>query len=76
MLISARSMIIMASTDSPLKQLVETCITDFAAWLPQRDVSYVQPLNVELPDQTVFVDQLYRVTLADNHVVKLQMKPY
>jgi predicted transposase YdaD len=67
-------MIIMASTDSPLKQLVESCITDFATWLLKGDVKHIQPLNVELQDQKVLVDQLYRVTLADEHVIKLHIE--
>lgn len=64
----------MASTDSPLKQLIETCITDFAAWLLNTAIKDAQPLNVELLAQTVRVDQLYRVTLASGRVVKLHIE--
>ncbi|CAN5864800.1 hypothetical protein BH10CHL1_BH10CHL1_29930 [soil metagenome] len=58
----------MAATDSPLKQLVEACIMDFATWLLDSAVIDAQPLNMELLAQTVRVDQLYRVTLANNRV--------
>jgi len=64
----------MASTDNPLKQLVESCITDFATWLLDSAVIDAQPLNVELLAQTVRVDQLYRVTLVDGRVVKLHIE--
>lgn len=55
----------MAQTDNPLKNLVQTSITDFAAWLLDGDVDEVTPLNVEFAGQTVRVDQLFRVVLAD-----------
>jgi len=64
----------MASTDNPLKQLVESCITDFATWLLDSAVLDAQPLNVELLAQTVRVDQLYRVTLVDGRVIKLHIE--
>ena len=54
----------MAETDSPLKRLVSHFITDFAAWLLQRPVRDARPLNVELPTETVMVDQVFHVTLA------------
>src|SRR4029453_2772983 len=55
----------MASTDSPLKRLVSTFITDFAAWLLKTQVQEARPLNIELPGETLAVDQVFRVVLAD-----------
>jgi hypothetical protein len=39
----------MAQTDSPLKDLVESSILDFAAWLFNAEVVSAQALNVEFP---------------------------
>src|SRR5574341_2578 len=55
----------MASTNSPLKRLVRTFITDFAAWLLKAQVREASPLNVELPGETLAVDQAFRVVLDD-----------
>ena len=59
----------MASTDSPLKRLVSTFITDFAAWLLKAQVREARPLNIELPGETLAVDQVFRVVLADGRQV-------
>ena len=64
----------MADTDSPLKQLVSTFITDFASWLLQADVRDAYPLNVELPAETLAADQVFRVTLADGHTLVLHIE--
>src|SRR5690348_11380196 len=64
----------MAATDSPLKQLIESCIIDFATWLLDSPVIDAQPLNVELVGQTVRVDQVYRVTLANGRVLILHIE--
>jgi predicted transposase YdaD len=64
----------MASTDSPLKDLVETCILDFASWLLGAEVIAAQPLNTELAGQPVRVDQIYLVTLVDGRKVRLHIE--
>src|SRR5712691_303819 len=64
----------MASTDSPLKRLVSTFITDFAAWLLKVQVRGARPLNVELPGETLAVDQVFRVVLADGRQVVLHIE--
>jgi hypothetical protein len=55
----------MADTDGPLKRLVSTFSTDFAAWLLKAEVREARPLNVELPGETLAVDQVFHITLAD-----------
>src|SRR5262245_50093038 len=64
----------MASTDSPLKRLVSTFITDFASWLLKAQVREVHPLNVERPGETLVVDQAFRVMLADGRQVVLHVE--
>jgi hypothetical protein len=64
----------MASTDSPLKRLVSTFITDFAAWLLKAQVREARPINVELPGETLAVDQVFRVVLADGRQVILHIE--
>jgi hypothetical protein len=64
----------MASTDSPLKRLVSTFITGFAAWLLKTQVREVRPLNIELPGETLAVDQVFRVVLADGRQVILHIE--
>lgn len=61
----------MAQTDSPLKDLVESNITDFATWLLKAEVIAVDALNVEFPGQDARVDRLFRVLLADGRKVIL-----
>lgn len=57
----------MAQTDSPLKDLVESNIHDFAAWLLDTEISFVQTLNVEFTGQDARVDRLFQVTLASGN---------
>jgi predicted transposase YdaD len=64
----------MASTDSPLKDLVQTGILDFASWLLGAEAIAALPLDTELAGQAVRVDQLYLVTLADLRTVKLHIE--
>ena len=64
----------MAQTDSPLKDLVESCITDFAAWLLNAEVVAVQALNVEFPGQDARVDRLFQVLLGDGRQVTLHIE--
>lgn len=64
----------MADTDSPLKRLVHMFITDFAVWLLQADVREIQPLNVELPAETLAADQVFQVTLADGRRLVLHIE--
>ena len=64
----------MASTDSPLKRLVSTFITDFAAWLLKTQVREARPLNIELPGEMLVVDQVFRVVLADGRQVILHIE--
>lgn len=64
----------MASMDSPLKRLVSTFITDFAAWLLKAQVRDAHPLNVELAGETLAVDQVFRVTLIDGREVGLHIE--
>lgn len=61
----------MAQTDSPLKDLVESSITDFAAWLLKAEVIAVDALNVEFPGQDARVDRLFRALLANGRKVIL-----
>src|SRR5215813_7397714 len=64
----------MAPIDSPLKRLVSAFITDFAAWLLQADVQEAHPLNVELPTETLTVDQVFHITLADGRALLLHIE--
>src|SRR5215510_12823146 len=64
----------MASTDSPLKRPVSTFITDFAAWLLKIQVREARPLNIELPGETLAVDQVFHVVLADGRQVILHIE--
>jgi predicted transposase YdaD len=64
----------MADTDSPLKQLVESCILDFAAWLLNAEVQEAHAVNVELTGRSVRVDQLYRVALVNRRDVLLHIE--
>jgi predicted transposase YdaD len=64
----------MADTDSPLKQLVSTFISDFAAWLLQAEVREAHPLNVELPAETLAADQVFHVTLANGRTLVLHIE--
>src|SRR5262245_12560997 len=64
----------MAATDDPLKLLVESSILDFAAWLLNAEVIEAHTLNSELPGQSRRVDQLYRVKLATQRLVKLHIE--
>jgi predicted transposase YdaD len=64
----------MAATDDPLKVLVESCIEDFAAWLLNAEVLETHALNSELPGQPRRVDQLYRVKLVSQRLVKLHIE--
>jgi len=64
----------MASTDSPLKRLVSAFITDFAAWLLKAQVREARPLNTELPGETLAVDQVFRIVLADGRQVILHIE--
>lgn len=61
----------MAQIDSPLKDLIESCISDFAAWLLKVEVLAVDALNVEFPGQDARVDRLFRVLLVDGRKVIL-----
>ena len=49
----------MAQTDSPLKDLVESNIHDFAAWLPNAEIRFVQTINIEFTGQDARVDRLF-----------------
>jgi predicted transposase YdaD len=62
------------STDSPLKQLLELSITDFAAWLLASEVREAYPLNVEFQTEAVRVDQLYHVTLDSGQATLLHIE--
>jgi predicted transposase YdaD len=64
----------MATTDSPLKHLVNAFITDFAAWLLQVPVREARPLNVELPATTLAADQVFHVTLATGQPLLLHLE--
>ena len=64
----------MATTDSPLKHLVNAFIEDFAAWLLQIAVREVRPLNVELPATTLAADQVFHVTLATGQPLLLHLE--
>ncbi len=64
----------MAQTDSSLKDLVESSIYDFAAWLLGIEVSFVQPINVEFTGQDARVDRLFQVTLASGNQCMLHIE--
>src|SRR5262245_38905214 len=64
----------MAETDGPLKRLVSLFSTEFAAWLLQADVRQVRPLNVELPAETLAVDQVFHVLLSDGRETLLHIE--
>src|SRR5215475_11902628 len=64
----------MASTDSPLKRLVSTFTIDFAAWLLKTQVREASSLNIELPGETLAVDQVFHVVLADGRQVILHIE--
>jgi hypothetical protein len=64
----------MAATDSPLKRLVSTFITDFAAWLLKAEVREARALNVALPAETLEADQVFRVILYDGREVLLHIE--
>lgn len=64
----------MAQTDSPLKDLVESSITDFAAWLLKAEVVTAQALNIEFPGQDTRVDRLFQILLADGRTAILHFE--
>ncbi|MEZ4864765.1 MAG: hypothetical protein R3C14_25865 [Caldilineaceae bacterium] len=64
----------MAQTDSPLKDLVETSIVDFAAWLLDAEVRDAQAVNIEFPGQDARVDRLFQVWLADGRQATLHIE--
>jgi predicted transposase YdaD len=64
----------MDTTDSPLKRLVSTFITDFAAWLTEAEVRAAYPLPNELPGEARVVDQVFHVTLADGRALVLHIE--
>ena len=47
---------------------------DFAAWLLHTDVREVRPLNMELPAETLAVDQVFHVMLADGREALLHIE--
>jgi hypothetical protein len=63
-----------ASTDNPLKQLVSAFPTDFASWLLNAPVVDATPHNVELPADSLSIDQLYDVGLEDGRHVLLHLE--
>jgi len=64
----------MAETDNPLKRLVETAISDFAAWLLGVEVQDAYAVNIELTSDLVRVDQLFRVTLQNGRTTLLHIE--
>ena len=64
----------MAATDHPLKRLVSTFITEFAAWLLSTPVRAARPLNVELPADILITDQVFQVTLDDGRELVLHIE--
>lgn len=64
----------MAQTDSPLKDLVESSILDFATWLFNAEVVSAQALNVEFPGQDARVDRLFEVLLSDGRTATLHIE--
>jgi predicted transposase YdaD len=51
----------MSDTDNPLKTLITDFSEAFAAWLLNRPVQWVRPLNVEFPAHPVQSDLLFQV---------------
>jgi predicted transposase YdaD len=51
----------MSETDNPLKMLITEFSEAFAAWLLNRPVQWVRPLNVEFPAHPVQSDLLFQV---------------
>ena len=64
----------MAHTDSPLKDLVESNIYDFAAWLLNVEIRSVQAINVEFTGQDARVDRLFEVLTGDGRPVILHFE--
>jgi hypothetical protein len=64
----------MAETDSLLKRLVSSFMLDFAGWLLGTAVQTARPLQSELPGTTVAVDQVFRVTLANDRELLLHLE--
>ena len=64
----------MAHTDSPLKDLIESHIDDFAAWLLDAEIRSAQPINVEFTGQDARVDRLFQVTFADGRQSTLHIE--
>ena len=64
----------MAHTDSPLKDLVESNIYDFAAWLLNVEIRSVQAINVECTGQDARVDRLFEVLTGDGRPVILHFE--
>lgn len=64
----------MSTTDHPLKVLVQRFGRDFAEWLLDTEVLSVEPINVELPVETLRVDTLLRVVQANGEVVLLHIE--
>lgn len=64
----------MATTDHPLKVLVQQFSRDFAEWLLDTEAPSVEPVNVELTAETLRVDSLLRVVQANGDVVLLHIE--
>jgi len=64
----------MAPIDSLLKRLVSAFIMDFASWLLKADVQEARPLNIELPTETLAVDQVFHITLTDGRALLLHIE--
>lgn len=64
----------MAVFDRLLKQLVTNFAPDFAAWLLNAEIDETEALISELPVETVVVDALFRVRLADGRVTLLHIE--
>ena len=64
----------MATTDHPLKVLVQYFGRDFAEWLLDTEVLSAEPINVELASETLRVDTLLRVVQANGDLVLLHLE--
>jgi predicted transposase YdaD len=64
----------MATTDHPLKVLVQHFSRDFAEWLLDTEVLSAEPINVELASETLRVDTLLRVVQANGDLILLHLE--
>jgi hypothetical protein len=66
----------MSETDNPLKLLITEFSEAFAAWLLDRPVQAVRPLNVEFPANPMRGDLLFEVLDMDGRSTRYARTAY